>query len=194
MNKGNLIIISGPSGVGKSTIRKRLVEENDNFWYSISMTTRKPRIDEKTGLLEKNGDEYFFTSLDEFKENIENNNFLEYTEVYKDTYYGTLKSTVIEKLNKGINVILEIDVDGALKIKQNYNEAILIFIKPKTMEELENRLRNRKSDNEEKIIERLNKAIYEIEKSIYYDYVIESTTRDEDYEKILNIVLKKVEN
>lgn len=194
MNKGNLIIISGPSGVGKSTIRKRLVEENDNFWYSISMTTRKPRIDEKTGLLEKNGDEYFFTSLDEFKENIENNNFLEYTEVYKDTYYGTLKNTVIEKLNKGINVILEIDVDGALKIKQNYNEAILIFIKPKTMEELENRLRNRKSDNEEKIIERLNKAIYEIEKSIYYDYVIESTTRDEDYEKILNIVLKKVEN
>ena len=92
------------------------------------------------------------------------------------------------------DVILEIDVDGALKIKQNYNEAILIFIKPKTMEELENRLRSRKSDSEEKIKERLEKAIYEIKKSIYYDYVVESTTRDEDYEKILNIVLKKVEN
>jgi len=194
MNKGNLIIISGPSGVGKSTIRKRLVEENKNFWYSISMTTRKPRIDEKTGLLEENGKEYYFVSLEEFKKNIENNNFLEYTEVYKDTYYGTLKSIVMDKLNNGINVILEIDVDGALKIKQNYNEAILIFIKPKTMEELENRLRSRKSDSEEKIKERLEKAIYEVKKSIYYDYVVESTTRDEDYEKILNILLKKVEN
>lgn len=194
MNKGKLIIISGPSGVGKSTIRKRLVDENNNFWYSISMTTRKPRIDEKTNKLEENGNEYYFVNLEEFKENIKKDNFLEYTEVYNGIYYGTLKSTVIEKLEQGINVILEIDVDGALKIKNKFPEAILIFIKPKSFFELEQRLRNRKSDSEDKIKERLDKALYEIEKSIYYDYVIESNTKEEDYEKVKEIVLKKVEN
>ncbi len=194
MKNGKLFIISGPSGVGKSTIRKRLVEENNNFWYSISMTTRKPRIDEKTNKLEENGNEYYFVSLEEFKENIKKDNFLEYTEVYNGIYYGTLKSTVMEKLEQGINVILEIDVDGALKIKNKFPEAILIFIKPKSFFELEQRLRNRKSDSEDKIKERLDKALYEIEKSIYYDYVIESNTKEEDYEKVKEIVLKKVEN
>lgn len=188
--KGNLIIISGPSGVGKSTIRKRIIKDFDNFKYSVSLTTRKPRIDEETNAEEENGKEYYFVTPEIFKENIKNNNFLEYQEVYKDTFYGTLKKDVMNLIDNGINVILEIDVDGALNIKKEYNDTTLIFIKPSSLEELENRLRNRNSDNYKKIEERLEKAKYEINKSKYYDYVITSTNKEEDYKKIKNIIKK----
>lgn len=188
--KGNLIIISGPSGVGKSTIRKRIIKEFDNFKYSVSLTTRKPRIDEETNAEEENGKEYYFVTPEIFKENIKNNNFLEYQEVYKDTFYGTLKKDVMNLIDNGINVILEIDVDGALNIKKEYNDTTLIFIKPSSLEELENRLRNRNSDSSKKIEERLEKAKYEINKSKYYDYVITSTNKEEDYKKIKNIIKK----
>lgn len=188
--KGNLIIISGPSGVGKSTIRKRIIKDFDNFKYSVSLTTRKPRIDEETNAEEENGKEYYFVTPEIFKENIKNNNFLEYQEVYKDTFYGTLKKDVINLIDNGINVILEIDVDGALNIKKEYNDTTLIFIKPSSLEELENRLKNRNSDSSKKIEERLEKAKYEINKSKYYDYVITSTNKEEDYKKIKNIIKK----
>lgn len=188
--KGNLIIISGPSGVGKSTIRKRIIKDFDNFKYSVSLTTRKPRIDEETNAEEENGKEYYFVTPEIFKENIKNNNFLEYQEVYKDTFYGTLKKDVMNLIDNGINVILEIDVDGALNIKKEYNDTTLIFIKPSSLEELENRLRNRNSDSSKKIEERLKKAKYEINKSKYYDYVITSTNKEEDYKKIKNIIKK----
>lgn len=188
--KGNLIIISGPSGVGKSTIRKRIIKDFDNFKYSVSLTTRKPRIDEETNAEEENGKEYYFVTPKIFKENIKNNNFLEYQEVYKDTFYGTLKKDVINLIDNGINVILEIDVDGALNIKKEYNDTTLIFIKPSSLEELENRLKNRNSDSSKKIEERLEKAKYEINKSKYYDYVITSTNKEEDYKKIKNIIKK----
>ena len=188
--KGNLIIISGPSGVGKSTIRKRIIKEFDNFKYSVSLTTRKPRIAEETNAEEENGKEYYFVTPEIFKENIKNNNFLEYQEVYKDTFYGTLKKDVMNLIDNGINVILEIDVDGALNIKKEYNNTTLIFIKPSSLEELENRLRNRNSDSSKKIEERLEKAKYEINKSKYYDYVITSTNKEEDYKKIKNIIKK----
>lgn len=188
--KGNLIIISGPSGVGKSTIRKRIIKDFDNFKYSVSLTTRKPRIDEETNAEEENGKEYYFVTPKIFKENIKNNNFLEYQEVYKDTFYGTLKKDVMNLIDNGINVILEIDVDGALNIKKEYNDTTLIFIKPSSLEELENRLRNRNSDSSKKIEERLEKAKYEINKSKYYDYVITSTNKEEDYKKIKNIIKK----
>ncbi len=188
--KGNLIIISGPSGVGKSTIRKRIIKDFDNFKYSVSLTTRKPRIDEETNAEEENGKEYYFVTPEIFKENIKNNNFLEYQEVYKDTFYGTLKKDVMNLIDNGINVILEIDVDGALNIKKEYNDTTLIFIKPSSLEELENRLKNRNSDSSKKIEERLEKAKYEINKSKYYDYVITSTNKEEDYKKIKNIIKK----
>ena len=188
--KGNLIIISGPSGVGKSTIRKRIIKDFDNFKYSVSLTTRKPRIDEETNAEEENGKEYYFVTPEIFKENIKNNNFLEYQEVYKDTFYGTLKKDVMNLIDNGINVILEIDVDGALNIKKEYNNTTLIFIKPSSLEELKNRLRNRNSDSSKKIEERLEKAKYEINKSKYYDYVITSTNKEEDYKKIKNIIKK----
>lgn len=188
--KGNLIIISGPSGVGKSTIRKRIIKDFDNFKYSVSLTTRKPRIDEETNAEEENGKEYYFVTPEIFKENIKKNNFLEYQEVYKDTFYGTLKKDVMNLIDNGINVILEIDVDGALNIKKEYKDTTLIFIKPSSLEELENRLKNRNSDSSKKIEERLEKAKYEINKSKYYDYVITSTNKEEDYKKIKNIIKK----
>lgn len=186
--KGLLIVISGPSGIGKTTIRERLVKENDDFWYSISMTTRKPRKIEKTNRYEQNGIDYYFVDEDEFISNIKENNFLEYAEVYKDLYYGTLKDIVFKKLDEGINVILEIDVNGAKQVRKNYKNALLIFIKPHSLEELEYRLRNRRTDTEDAIKERLEKAIYEISNSGIYDYVIESGSKEEDYEKIKNII------
>lgn len=189
--KGMLIIISGPSGVGKSTIRRRLVEENNNFWYSISMTTREPRLNEKTGKLEENGKDYFFVDIDTFRENIKNNNFFEYAEVYNDIFYGTPKDKVFEKLEQGINVILEIDVQGALIIKENYKDAILIFIKPPTLNELERRLRGRNSDSEEKIQERLKKAEYENSFADKYDYIVISGSKEKDYEDVLNFINNK---
>jgi len=186
--KGLLIVISGPSGIGKTTIRERLVKENDDFWYSISMTTRKPRKIEKTNRYEQNGIDYYFVDEDEFISNIKENNFLEYAEVYKDLYYGTLKDIVFKKLDEGINVILEIDVNGAKQVRKNYKNALLIFIKPRSLEELEYRLRNRRTDTEDAIKERLEKAIYEISNSGIYDYVIESGSKEEDYEKVKNII------
>ena len=191
--KGLLIVISGPSGIGKTTIRERLVKENlvkenDDFWYSISMTTRKPRKIEKTNKYEQNGIDYYFVDEDEFISNIKENNFLEYAEVYKELYYGTLKDIVFKKLDEGINVILEIDVNGAKQVRKNYKNALLIFIKPRSLEELEYRLRNRRTDTEDAIKERLEKAIYEISNSGIYDYVIESGSKEEDYEKVKNII------
>lgn len=186
--KGLLIVISGPSGIGKTTIRERLVKENDDFWYSISMTTRKPRKIEKTNRYEQNGIDYYFVDEDEFISNIKENNFLEYAEVYKDLYYGTLKDIVFKKLDEGINVILEIDVNGAKQVRKNYKNALLIFIKPRSLEELEYRLRNRRTDTEDAIKERLEKAVYEISNSGIYDYVIESGSKEEDYEKVKNII------
>ena len=186
--KGLLIVISGPSGIGKTTIRERLVKENDDFWYSISMTTRKPRKIEKTNRYEQNGIDYYFVDEDEFISNIKENNFLEYAEVYKELYYGTLKDIVFKKLDEGINVILEIDVNGAKEVRKNYKNALLIFIKPRSLEELEYRLRNRRTDTEDAIKERLEKAIYEISNSGIYDYVIESGSKEEDYEKVKNII------
>lgn len=186
--KGLLIVISGPSGIGKTTIRERLVKENDDFWYSISMTTRKPRKIEKTNRYEQNGIDYYFVDEDEFISNIKENNFLEYAEVYKDLYYGTLKDIVFKKLDEGINVILEIDVNGAKQVRKNYKNALLIFIKPHSLEEIEYRLRNRRTDTEDAIKERLEKAIYEISNSGIYDYVIESGSKEEDYEKVKNII------
>ncbi len=186
--KGLLIVISGPSGIGKTTIRERLVKENNDFWYSISMTTRKPRKIEKTNRYEQNGIDYYFVDEDEFISNIKENNFLEYAKVYKDLYYGTLKDIVFKKLDEGINVILEIDVNGAKQVRKNYKNALLIFIKPHSLEELEYRLRNRRTDTEDAIKERLEKAIYEISNSGIYDYVIESGSKEEDYEKVKNII------
>lgn len=161
-----LIVLSGPSGVGKSTVRKELIKRNPNIWYSISATTRGPREGEQNGV------DYYFLSLEEFKKQIEKNNLIEYVEVYKDVLYGTLKSTVLDHQNKGYDVLFEIDVDGAKIIKDTYPNAILIFIMPPSVEILKQRLIDRNTEDAEKIKERIEKAEYEIRCAKNYDYIV----------------------
>lgn len=163
---GKFIVISGPSGVGKGTICNILLSKKENnLSYSISMTTRKKRI------YEKNGIDYYFTSRDNFKKRILNNEFLEYN-LYNKEYYGTLKTEVLDKINKGINVISELDVNGAKKIKNNFKDCILIYITAPNIEELRRRLIKRGTENKEEIEQRLKIAIYEEKEKINYDYVI----------------------
>ena len=148
--KGKLIIVSGPSGSGKSTVTK-LVKDKLNIPLSISATTRKPRNGEI------DGKDYYFLTKEEFQKKIKNDEFYEFANVHGN-YYGTLKKTVEENLEKGLNVILEIDVQGALIAKEKKKDAILVFFKTENLEVLENRLRNRKTDSDEVIELRLKKV------------------------------------
>lgn len=185
-SKGKLFVISGPSGVGKSTIRERIINTHNNFWYSISMTTRAPREGEI------NEKDYYFVTKEEFIKNIKEDNFFEYAEVYKDVFYGTPKNKVIEKLENGINVLLEIDVKGALNIKNKYHEAILIFIYPPSIEELKKRLLQRQTDNKDVIEERISKAQYEISFKDRYDYMITNNNLEIAIKNIQSIIEKEL--
>jgi len=179
--KGLLIVISGPSGAGKGTICKALVQKN-NVWLSVSATTRTPREGEQHG---KN---YFFISKKEFVEKIDCLDFLEYAEVYGN-YYGTPKSTVIEMMDSGKDVILEIDIQGALKVKETYTEGVFIFILPPSMKELENRIVGRGSETEESLITRLKSAYDEINYISRYNYAVINKTVDETVNKIESIII-----
>lgn len=183
---GKLIIISGPSGVGKSTLRQEIMQEIPNLHYAISATTRKPRENEVNGI------DYYFLTEKEFKENIKNDNFLEYEEVYNGLFYGTLKSEVNQKLAKGMNVILEIDVNGALNIK-NKQESTLIFIAPPNKEALKERLVYRNTDNQEKLQERINKANYELSFQNKYDYIVINNTLEQAKKDLKEIILKIIQ-
>jgi len=166
MAKGLLIVISGPSGVGKGTVRDLFVGDPElNLAYSISMTTRKPR---KT---ETNGVDYFFVSEDEFKNAIANNELLEYAK-FVGNYYGTPKAYVDKLRAEGKNVLLEIEVQGAKQVVEKCPEALSIFIIPPSLSELEKRIRSRKSEPEEIIQERLQKAIKEMDLISQYKYVV----------------------
>lgn len=164
MKKGKLIVISGPSGVGKDTIVNEYLKEN-NASLSVSATTRKPRENEKHKV------HYYFLTNDEFEEKINNDEFLEYAK-YNNCYYGTLKEEVEGKLEKGIDVILVIEVQGALNIKNQMNDAVLIFIMPPSIEELKRRLESRNLDSAEMIDNRLKIALTEIDKNSEYDYIV----------------------
>lgn len=182
MNKGKFIVLSGPSGVGKNTILDMLVDNSLGI-YSISMTTRKKRKGEIEGR------DYFFVSKEVFEENIKKDNFLEYA-IYNDNYYGTIKSFVFDNMNKGINVLAVLDVQGALQIEKVFPDAISIFIMPPSFEELENRLRHRNSDSEEDIERRINIAKEEIKYKGRYDYNIINYNIDKCVEEIEKIILK----
>ena len=180
MKKGKLFVISGPSGVGKDTIVNEYLK-NNNGMLSISATTRKPR----EGEIDKK--DYYFLSKEEFEKWIKEDNFLEYA-TYNDNYYGTPKSAVEENLEKGIDVFLVIEVQGALQIREKIDDAILVFIMPPSIQELENRLRNRKTESEEMIKNRLEIAQKEMELSNMYDYIITNNKIDTSTEKLKLII------
>lgn len=163
MSKGKLFVISGPSGTGKGTICKAILDADKSIRLSVSMTTRDPRQGEEHGV------HYYFAKHDEFRELIASDGFMEYAEVFGN-FYGTPKKQVKEWLDQGISVILEIDVQGALQVKKNFPEGILIFILPPSMEELRNRIIGRGSETEESMARRLGAALEEINNIDQYDY------------------------
>ena len=169
MNRGKLIIISAPSGTGKSTIISWLMKEHEelNLAYSISCTTRKPRGAEKDGV------DYFFLTPEEFRKRIENDEFLEYEEVYADRFYGTLKSQVENQLEAGQNVVFDVDVKGGVNIKQHYGDkALSIFIQPPSIAELRRRLEGRATDAPEVIDQRIARAEFELTFAEKFDKIV----------------------
>lgn len=181
-NKGLLIVISGPSGAGKGTLCKALLERNNNLNISVSMTTRSPRAGEQDGI------NYFFTDREKFQEMINNNEFLEYACVY-DNYYGTPRYYVEDMVEEGKDVILEIDIQGALKVKEVYEEGVFIFIVPPSMEELQNRIKKRGSETEESLIKRFKSAYKELNYVSKYNYVVINDTVENAVQKLQSIIL-----
>lgn len=163
-NKGLLLVVSGPSGVGKGTLLKLLCERDDVF-YSVSATTRAPREGEADGV------NYFFKSVDDFKKMIEKDEFLEWAE-FCGNFYGTPKQTVFDMLEKGINVVLEIEVAGAMQIKKTCPDAVFIFITPPSMDELKSRIIGRGTESPDVISERLATAEKELTYISNYDYAV----------------------
>lgn len=163
---GNLIVISGPSGAGKDTVVKKLLETNNNIELSVSMTTRAPRKGEKEGV------NYFYVSNEEFQKQIDEGNLLEYANVFGTNYYGTPKDKVLNNIKKGKDVILVIDIQGAIKVKEVMPESIFIFIMPPSMRELKKRLIERDTESSEKILERFKTAYKEINEATKYNYVV----------------------
>ena len=180
--EGQLIIISGPSGAGKGTIVGEVIKKDKNIWLSISATSRKPRGSEKDGV------NYYFLEKEDFEEKIKNNYFLEYAE-YAGNYYGTPKERITEKLSKGLDVILEIEIQGAMKIKELVPEALFIFIMPPSEKELLKRLKGRKTEEKEKIIERFNIAYREINEVTKYNYVVVNDDLEKAVSKIEAIIV-----
>ena len=181
MKKGFLMIVSGPSGVGKGTICDILLRENTDIKYSISATSRNKRPNEEHG---KN---YFFVSNDEFEKMIEDGKLLEYARVHGN-YYGTPKDFVLNSIENGDVVILEIDVQGALQVKKNYPDAVLVFVLPPDFEELKKRLVERGTEDEETINLRMNNAKKEVEFLNEYNYSIVNDFIDESVDKMKAII------
>lgn len=165
MDKGKLIVISGPSGAGKSTVVCKALEKRDDVCFSTSVTTRKPRAGEM------DGKEYFFVDLDRFQEMVENDELLEHAE-YVANSYGTPRAYVERQLESGINVLLDIEVQGARQVHEKMPEAVMIFVAPPSLEELERRLRGRGTDTERAIEARLIRARQEYAEADFYDYLI----------------------
>lgn len=179
--RGILIVISGPSGAGKGTICKALVERDKNLFVSVSATTRAPRKGEVDGV------NYHFLTKEDFFDKVNKGEFLEHAEVYGN-HYGTLKSNIEELLEAGKNVILEIDIQGALSVKENSKEGIFIFILPPSMEELKNRIVNRGSETKESLLKRFQAAYQEINYISRYNYAVVNDVVEQAVERVENII------
>ena len=182
--KGLLIIISGPSGSGKSTIRDHLLAMSDEFYYSVSATTRAIKENETDGI------DYHFITHEEFTKLIENDDFIEY-KPYSGNLYGTLKSKITEKLDAGLNVILDIEVKGALELMEKYPDVVSIWLLPPSYDALKNRLYDRKRDTAEEIERRLAIAKEEIKNFYAYDYII--VNADGQSEKAAKEIMNVIE-
>ncbi len=179
--KGILFILSGPSGVGKGTVRKALFEKDTSLQYSISMTTREMRPGEQEAV------DYFYRTKAEFEAMIEDKQLLEYAK-YVNNYYGTPRQYVEETLEKGQDVFLEIEVQGALQVRENFPEGVFIFLCPPSLDELKNRIINRGTETEKSVMNRLRAAKDEIELMDAYDYVVVNDQVDQAVNKIQAIV------
>lgn len=184
MSKGVLSVVSGFSGSGKGTVMKRLLEKYDNYALSVSVTSRKPREGEE------DGKDYFFHTREEVEEMILEDKLLEYAE-YVGNYYGTPKEYVEEMLLSGKNVILEIEIQGAMKIKQKMPDAVMIFVTPPSARELENRLRGRGSEGEETIRRRMMRAVEECEGIDRYDYLLVNDDIEECTDRLNRIIMSE---
>ena len=181
-NTGQLIIISAPSGAGKGSVISGLLErDKKNLWLSVSTTSRQPRSNDIPGVT------YNFVSKEEFEKLIAEDYFLEYTN-YVGNYYGTPKQTIKEKLDQGIDVILEIEIEGAMNIKKLVPEALFIFIMPPSLKTLVTRLKNRKTDSKDKIIERFHTAYKEINEVTKYNYVVVNDELEDAIDKVESIL------
>ncbi len=184
LNTKRLLVLSSPSGGGKSTISKRLLDKFINLKFSISATTRKIREGETNGI------QYYFIEINEFLSKINNNEFVEYEKIF-DNYYGTLKSEIEKQINDNFCLIFDIDVKGALNLKKIYpNDSVLIFIAPPSLEVLEQRLRNRQTESEEQLKTRLNRAEMELSYSNEFDFVV----INDNLEQAINNTIEIVKN
>ncbi len=181
MESGLLIVISGPSGSGKGTICKRLIEDMENIKVSVSATTRKPRVGEIEGI------NYYFIGEEEFLHKIDNNEFLEHALVYGN-YYGTPRAEVLKELENGKDIILEIDIQGALNVKKNYAKGVFIFILPPSIKELKQRIEGRGTDSKEVILKRMECVYDELNYAFQYDYVVLNDEVETAVEKIKGII------
>ena len=179
--KGIIIVVSGFSGAGKGTIMKELTKRYDQYALSISATTRSPREGEE------NGREYFFITTEEFEKLIAEDGLIEHAK-YVNNYYGTPRKYVEEKLSQGIDVILEIEIQGALQIKEQYKDAVLLFVMPPSAQVLEKRLRGRGTETDEVIAKRLSRAKEEAVGIEKYDYIVVNDDLDECVEKVHEII------
>jgi guanylate kinase len=182
--KGRLFVISGPSGVGKGTLRQKLFQSIPNLYYSVSVTTRKPRKNEVEGR------DYFFVNEEIFKKYIKEKQFAEWALVHGD-YKGTLLSTIYESIGKGEDLILEIDVQGAKQLKEKFPEAIFIFIAPPSWEQLEDRLRGRKTEKEEELKKRLKDAHNELKEIKNYDYLIINNHFEKALDELKSVIISE---
>lgn len=178
---GNLFVVSGPSGAGKGTLLSQVIERIPDAWVSVSATTRSPRPGEIEGV------HYFFLDTDHFKRLVEQDGFLEWAQVH-DNYYGTLKQSVIDHMNAGDQVILEIDVQGALQVRKALPEAHLVFIEPPSLEELERRLRQRGTETEDVISSRMKTAEVELAQKMEYDIQVVNDDLERAVDELVEVI------